>query len=91
MPRLSRRTLLKSGLAASVGGAALMALPAHAQASRARAVSGGRERLLLDPNWRFAFGHASDPAQDFGLGTGSDWESAGYTLGPGLRLVDAIA
>jgi beta-galactosidase len=27
-----------------------------------------RERLLLDFNWRFALGHASDPAKDFGFG-----------------------
>ena len=24
-----------------------------------------RERLLMDFNWRFAFGHATDPARDF--------------------------
>ena len=28
----------------------------------------GRERLLLDFGWRFHFGHASDPAKDFGFG-----------------------
>ena len=28
----------------------------------------GRERLLLDFGWRFHFGHASDPAKDFGYG-----------------------
>ena len=27
-----------------------------------------RERLLLDFGWRFQFGHAVDPAKDFGLG-----------------------
>jgi len=27
-----------------------------------------RERLLLDFDWRFQFGHANDPAKDFGLG-----------------------
>ena len=27
--------------------------------------AGGRERLLMDANWRFAFGHATDPARDF--------------------------
>jgi beta-galactosidase len=27
--------------------------------------SGGREHLLMDFNWRFAFGHATDPAKDF--------------------------
>ena len=28
-----------------------------------------RERILLDENWQFAFGNASDPAKDFGCGT----------------------
>src|SRR5205085_9445311 len=27
----------------------------------------GRERLLLDFGWRFHFGHAHDPAKDFGF------------------------
>src|SRR6266550_2479262 len=27
-----------------------------------------RERQLLDFGWRFQFGHAADPAKDFGLG-----------------------
>ncbi|HEY1114048.1 MAG TPA: beta galactosidase jelly roll domain-containing protein, partial [Chitinophagaceae bacterium] len=30
---------------------------------------GGRERLLMDFGWRFAFGHPSDAAKDFGHGT----------------------
>ena len=29
----------------------------------------GRERVLLDTGWKFAFGNASDPAKDFGCGT----------------------
>lgn len=28
-----------------------------------------REKILLDENWKFAFGNASDPAKDFGCGT----------------------
>ena len=31
-----------------------------------------RDRLLLDFDWRFHLGHASDPAQDFGYGRGND-------------------
>lgn len=34
------------------------------------ASSAGRERILLDAGWRFALGHATDPARDFGHGTG---------------------
>jgi len=30
----------------------------------------GREHLLMDFNWRFAFGHPFDPAQNFNNGTG---------------------
>lgn len=28
-----------------------------------------RQHLLMDDNWQFAFGHASDPSKDFGCGT----------------------
>src|SRR5271157_4271128 len=31
----------------------------------------GRERFLLDFGWRFHFGHADDPAKDFGFGSSS--------------------
>jgi len=39
--------------------------PALAQTAPPSAVPAGRERLLLDSNWHFAFGHASDLAKDF--------------------------
>ena len=39
--------------------ALLLALPAFA----------GREHIRFDDNWSFAFGHAADPAKDFGCGT----------------------
>ena len=38
--------------------------------SSAEGAGGGRERLLLDFGWRFHFGHASDPARDFGFSSG---------------------
>jgi beta-galactosidase len=38
------------------------------QAQNTGANASPRERLLLDFNWRFALGHASDPAKDFGFG-----------------------
>ncbi len=43
-----------------------------------------RERLLMDANWRFAFGHPSDPAKDFDHATGyfSYFAKAGYGDGP---------
>lgn len=50
----------------------------------AEAAPPGRERLSLDAGWRFALGHATDPAQDFGHGTGyfSYLAKTGYGDGP---------
>jgi beta-galactosidase len=36
-----------------------------AQTSPSSVGTAGRERLLMDFGWRFAFGHATDPAKDF--------------------------
>ncbi|MFB9863193.1 beta-galactosidase GalA [Rufibacter immobilis] len=46
--------------------------------------SGGRQRLLMDFNWRFAFGHPSDTQKDFNHGTSyfSYLAKAGYGDGP---------
>ena len=44
-------------------------LPAGA-AAESPGPGSGRERLLLDFGWRFHFGHADDPAKDFGFGGG---------------------
>jgi len=73
MPRWTRRDLLKSGLAASAG--ALLPLPGNLSGPQRPTVSSveslppsPRERLLMDFGWRFHFGHANDPAKDFGLG-----------------------
>jgi beta-galactosidase len=44
--------------------------PLSAPATLASPTPGaGRERLLLDFGWSFHFGHADDPAQDFGYGS----------------------
>ena len=78
MTRVSRRGLLASGLAV---GTPLLSLPFEtvaaqspgdkdAQATLTSAAIAPREELLLDFGWRFAFGHAADPAQDFGFGMG---------------------
>ena len=74
MSNFTRRDLLKSGIAASAavaqqGGAAAQS-QAGAPASSTSSPDGGRERLLLDFGWRFHLGHANDPAQDFGWGSG---------------------
>jgi beta-galactosidase len=78
MTQVSRRRLLASSLAV---GTPLLSLPlgsataqtprdTDSQAVLAAAAIAPREQLLFDFGWRFAFGHASDPAQDFGFGMG---------------------
>jgi beta-galactosidase len=44
----------------------------------------GRERILMDSGWRFALGHATHRAKDFGHGTGyfSYLAKTGYGDGP---------
>lgn len=51
---------------------ASMAAPVPTTASKQRPNTGisPREESLFDFGWRFAFGHASDPAKDFGYGAG---------------------
>ncbi len=77
MSSVTRRQLLKSGLAASavslvpglpsqVEGEAFANAPTHPSSS-GRA-SGSRERLLMDADWKFALGNVDDPGKDFGWG-----------------------
>lgn len=49
-----------------------------------------RERLRLDADWRFALGHATDPARDFDFGTAyfTDLAKAGYGDGPAAAKFD---
>jgi beta-galactosidase len=84
MPHLTRRDLLKAGLAASASAAATKGgLPLSAATEALSAAQtqppplspaagsekvSPRERLLLDFGWRFHLGHAQDPAWDFGFG-----------------------
>jgi beta-galactosidase len=52
----------------------------------------GRERLLLDFGWRFHFGHADDPARDFGFGgarTGNFQKTGNFLLAGGLAFDDS--
>jgi beta-galactosidase len=87
MKTFSRRDVLKTSLLAPAVAATAHALgpidpavhaasevsgPLSAPASLASATPGaGRERLLLDFGWSFHFGHADDPAKDFGYGSAS--------------------
>lgn len=52
-----------------------------------------RERLSLDFGWKFALGHACDPACDFGFGkTGmGTYAKSGFAGGPtGIRFHDSM-
>ena len=76
---LSRRDLLRSGLALSasslvagpVGRAqALLSGYPGAPSAEALAAVAPRERLLFDFDWKFFQGHGNDPSRDLGFGTG---------------------
>jgi beta-galactosidase len=74
-----------------MSGAALLpnfsgVLGAEQRGAAPKAASGPlRERLLADFDWRFALGHADDPAKDFGYGrSGGAFAKAGSFL-PGGR------
>ena len=73
MVELSRRHLLRAGavsaLAVSASWRAQEAWAAtFAPATAAEPALAPREKLLFDLNWRFQFGHSSDPARDLGFG-----------------------
>src|ERR1700758_1499943 len=79
MSSLTRRDLLRSGLALSASTLAASSMNhAHALLGRypgaasteASAAASPRERLLLDFGWKFFQGHASDPRRDLGFGMG---------------------
>src|SRR6201987_770139 len=77
MSSLTRRDLLRSGLALSASTLAASSMNhAHALLGRypgaasteASAAASPRERLLLDFDWKFFQGHASDPRRELGFG-----------------------
>jgi beta-galactosidase len=85
MKSFSRRDLIKTSLLAPAAVAAAQGIgpltppieaavlgqtPPSSGGTASPTPGGGRERLLLDFGWRFHFGHANDPAQDFGFGSG---------------------
>jgi beta-galactosidase len=85
----TRRDVVKTGLAASLGGWAMPALAAPRPAAAPRPDPGGepapgaassRERLLLDFGWRFHLGHADDPQRDFGYGRSEEFAKTGEFL-----------
>ena len=80
MNTISRRDLIRSGLALSASSLVartawgrvadlLKGYPDVASAEALAAVA-PREQLLFDFDWKFEFGHATDPARDLGFGYG---------------------
>src|SRR6185295_6092080 len=49
-----------------------------------------RERLLMDRNWRFSFGHTSDHDKDFNYGAAyfSSYAKGGFADGPASSMFD---
>jgi beta-galactosidase len=82
MSDISRRELLRTGVALSASAllapsawahaAALMARYPDAASSEPQAAVAPRERLLFDFGWKFQFGHSTDPARDLGFGIGQE-------------------
>jgi len=80
---MDRRCFLQHGLAASSAlaipspGAIVSTWTGQGSRRRFQAVPSGRERLRFDSGWRFALGHAQDPARDFRFGLGDELKQAG--------------
>jgi beta-galactosidase len=68
------------------------AAPALAQTTEQSGASANRERLLMDMGWRFALGHATDPAKDFDPSPATNnfsyFAKAGDGLGAAARDFD---
>jgi beta-galactosidase len=100
MKDLSRRDLLKLGALAPAAARAFASESERAfpgALSLARSAKSGhsaspRDRILLDSDWRFHFGHAADPAKDFNFGGSvyGDYTFAktGEIFAPALRDFD---
>ncbi|MGH9781895.1 MAG: sugar-binding domain-containing protein, partial [Candidatus Acidiferrales bacterium] len=93
----TRRDVLKIGAIAPAAAHAFVsqsASPPSTDADSPRQEAGGvraaspRERLLLDFNWRFHFGHADDPAKDFNFGRESAFAKTGYLFPPARHDFD---
>ena len=68
-PRFTRRELLQTACALPLGSAVTAAAQGSQSAPQSASSSGAvRERVLLDFDWRFHFGHSSDLRRDFEFG-----------------------
>ncbi len=102
---LSRRDLIKRGLATASAAAMLPSLdrlagPVRNAPNAAKIHDGpapeigpaaplGRERLLLDFGWHFALGNANDAAKDFGYGRGGAFAKSGQFFSASRANFDA--
>jgi beta-galactosidase len=85
MSPLTRRDLLKFGASTAVASTLSPAIadaleqvgPTEPVAPDGSPTISPRERLLLDPDWKFHFGHASDPLRDFGFGDNDGFSKDG--------------
>jgi len=77
-------------LLASLLGVAALALVAAPRCVAQGAPPAQGEHILLDADWRFAFGHPYGPSKDFGHATGyfSYFAKAGYGDGPAAEHFD---
>lgn len=69
MSDISRRSLIRAGIALSASSIftrGTFALPGYQN----EAAEAPREKLLFDFDWKFQFGHGTDPARDLGFGKG---------------------
>lgn len=96
MERMTRRDVMKRGTGVSaLTRMGMTAAFAPTQSGKAQAQSEAaplRERYLLDFGWRFHFGHAYDPAKDFGFGASRSggFQRTGNFLSPsGLAFDDS--
>lgn len=81
---------MSSPVRAFVFGSFLCAAVLVKVVSAASDETAGRERILFDADWRFALGHATDRAKDFGHATGffSYLAKTGYGDGPAAAGFD---
>jgi len=100
MTDLTRRDVLKGTIAVAAASLippraadALERLESAVTAATpiAGAAGAGRERSLLDADWRFLLGHATDPGPEFNGGNGNGFNKAGDLYPPSNPKFDASA
>jgi beta-galactosidase len=91
MPEVTRRDLMRSGLALSavaalgdfaIARAGTVPSPGRADAAASLAPLSPRRQLLLDFGWKFTLGNGADPLSDLGFGKGQDdfSKTAGFSF-----------